>query len=164
VAASWATTPPIRVSDPVSVSGLPIALISNGSPSGVFSIERASSGPATTEPGTTRTSSTAIASAPALWSSLIRSSTPAPSIRPLTVIVTPGPSIGSRPAHARRRARSRPIWSTDVSPRACAPFSAASSFSSIAISVRSWSLRVLRLATRTVSSGAVIADSPGDDC
>ena len=47
--------------------------------------------------GRRRTPATAIASAPAFRSSLIRSSSPAPSIGPLIVIVTPRPVTGSRP-------------------------------------------------------------------
>ena len=69
--------PPDRVSEPVSFSGGPIATSSNGSPSGVAVDRHGARRAATTTPGTIRTSSTAIASAPALRSSLIRSSMPA---------------------------------------------------------------------------------------
>ena len=54
--------------------------------------------PVTTTPVTTRMSPMAMASAPALRSSLNSSSTPAPSIGPWIVIVTPGPVTGSSPA------------------------------------------------------------------
>ena len=71
-----------------------------GSPSAVPSTPAAPGAPVTTTPVTTRVSPTAIASAPALRSSLMSSSTPGPSIGPLTEIVTPG---SGRPGRARRR-------------------------------------------------------------
>ena len=107
VAASWATIPPARVSEPVSDSGAPIARIVNGSPSGVSSTESDARHPADRPcPVTTRTSSIAIASAPALRSSLSRSSTSGAPIGPRTVIVMPSPATGSSPAQARIRSRS----------------------------------------------------------
>ena len=98
VAASWAMTPPDRVSEPVSCSDAPMASSSNVVVEGVPSRLAAPGGPTATTPGTSRTPAVAIASAPALRSSLMRSSRPCPSIGPLTVIVTPGPATGSRPA------------------------------------------------------------------
>ena len=58
-----------------------------------------------------------MASAPALRSSLISSSTPIPSIGPRIEIVTPGPPTGSSPEYARTRWRSAWISSTETSPR-----------------------------------------------
>ena len=95
----------------------------------------------------------AIASAPGVAQLVDEVLEPAPSIGPRIVIVTPGPG---RPDPARRTARTRRrsarSSSTDASPRSAFAVSVASSRSSVAISLRSWSLRALRLATRTVRS------------
>ena len=74
VAASCAMMPPARVSEPVRVSGCRSPGSRTGRRARVSSTETAPGSPPTTVPGTTRTSSIAIASAPALRSSLSRSS------------------------------------------------------------------------------------------
>ena len=91
--------PPDRVSEPVSLSGAPIAVELERDRRGAC--RRPRPHPARrprrrrSRPGRRPT---AIASAPALRSSLMRSSTPGPSIGPLIEIVTPGPATGSSPA------------------------------------------------------------------
>src|SRR4029079_15613643 len=97
VAASWATMPPARVSDPVSDSVAPIARIVKGSPSSVSSTEIAPGNPPMTVPVTTLTSSMAIASAPALWSSLMTSSTSGAPIGPRIVVVTQSQATRASP-------------------------------------------------------------------
>ena len=116
----------------------------------------------TTTPGTSRTPPIAIASAPALRSSLMRSSTPLPSI---------GAADRDRDARARRPGRGprrrgrgpgrRAISSTETRRAAGSRSSVASSRSSVATSRRSWSLRALRLATRTVRSCDDSCGEPG---
>ena len=116
VAASWAMIPPARVSDPTSVSGLPIARMWNGSRNRKPSTSSDPGAPLTAVRATIRMSSIAIASAPALRSSFRRSSTAVESIAPVTVIVTPFPATGSSPAQALIRASSAWICSTDEAP------------------------------------------------
>ena len=144
--------PPARVSDPVSVGGWPAAVIWTGSGSGTPLTTTAPPGPVTTTPGTIRMSPIAIASAPALRSSLSSCSTASPGIGPLTVTRTPSPRTPIEPDQARIRLRSLRIWPADVSPRSTAPARVSRWRSSAAISWRSWSLRVVRLATSTVRS------------
>ncbi len=92
-------TPPDRVSEPVSLSGAPIASELEGVAEQPRRRPVASPGaPVTTTPATTRTPPIAIASAPALRSSLMSSSTPDPSIGPRIEMMTPGPPTGSSPA------------------------------------------------------------------
>ena len=148
VAASWAMIPPTRVSDPTRVSGRPIARIVNGSRRrNAVDIERARDPARPTVRAITRMSSIAIASAPALRSSLRRSSTAAASISPLTVIWTPRPAIGSSPVHARIRPRSDSSWPTEVAPVARSARSSASWFWSVETSARRRSFSVFWLAT-----------------
>ena len=105
VAASWATTPP----DAGQRAGqrLP-GRRSPGPRTGRRAARpRPTARPAarrSRRPGTTRTSSIAIASAPALRSSLMQLLDGlAARSGPATVIATPGPPTGSRPANARTR-------------------------------------------------------------
>src|SRR5262245_3275618 len=154
-------TPPVRVSVPVRIWGLPIARISNASPIGLFSTEIPPGAPATTVPITTRTPSTAIASAPAFQSSLRTSSIPSPPIGPWTVIAIPCPLTAVSPAHARIFARSSFSSSTVVSPRSLAASRLVVWRARSALSSRSWSLPVVRFAISWVSSVDDRFERPG---
>ena len=156
----WAMTPPVRVSVPVRICGLPIARISNASPSGLFSTESSPGAPATTTPTTIRTPSTAIASAPALRSSLSRSSMPSPPMLPADGDRDPLPRHGRE---ARPGADPGEVLGQLVDGRLAAIAAAARLASwrcrARAISSRSWSLPVVRLAMSWVSS---VADRAGE--
>ena len=88
-------TPPDRVSEPVSLSGRPDRHQLEGvAERHAVDLGLAGAHRVTTTPVTTRTPPVAIASAPALRSSLMSSSTPLPSMGPRIEIVTPGPADG----------------------------------------------------------------------
>ena len=76
-----------------------------------------------------------------------------PGMAPLTVIRIPEPVTGRAPDQPSTRLRSERIWVDEVSPRATAALTVSRWRSRVAISSRSWLLRVVTLATSSVSSG-----------
>ena len=162
VAASWAIIPPTRVSEPTSVSGRPIARIVNGSRSSTPSTSSAPGTPLTDvraiDPDVLDRDRLGAGVAQLVQELLDRRRVDRAADRDLDARAGDGiePGPGPDPAEVRLELADRRRRRSLGSAR-----SSSSSRSRLAISPRSWSFSVFRLATSTVSSWADLAGERG---